>query len=89
MREFYVPPVKNNRKYEPNRTKILESSYMNHYPQHKSGLTFPSQEPIRRPLPNTSLAVKNSTYQNQFDDKSASVKLMDYRDMDCTRNKLK
>jgi len=60
-----------------------------HYPQHRGGMTFPSQEPIRMALPDTSLAVKNSTYQHQFDDKSATVSIMSYKDMDCTRNKLK
>ena len=61
-REYYVPPVRNLRKYEPNRQKMPQTSYNLQFPSHKGGVVLPSQEPFRVPLPETSLSVKNSTY---------------------------
>lgn len=54
------------------------TSYNTQFPHYKTGGTFPSQEPFRKPLPETKLAVKNSSYQNDFNDKSG-VKIIDYR----------
>ena len=57
--------------------------------EYKSGGTLPSQEPIHKPLPNSALCVKTSTYENNFPDKSGEVKIIDYRELDCAKNKLK
>ena len=64
------------------------TSYATQFMQ-KNGVTLPSQEPIRKALPNSPLCVKTSTYQNTFPNKSSEVKIIDYRELDCAKNKLK
>jgi hypothetical protein len=84
-----VPPAQQLRKYEPNRQQLPESSYTSHYPLLPPRLPFPSQEPIWKPLPDSDLCVKASSYRQEFGPKSPSAVQFEPREMDCTRNKIK
>lgn len=88
-REDYISPVKNIRKYEPNRCQLPTSSYNKEFLNYQSFPTFPKQLPGGKSLPNATLTVKTSTYQNQFNDKLPHSKLIDYHELDCAKNKLK
>ena len=66
-----------------------QTSYKLQFQAHGGGAVFPSQEPFRVPLPETSLSVKNSTYQQQYPNKSASIQHFDYKELDCAKNKLR
>lgn len=65
------------------------TSYEKEFLNYQSFPTFPKQLPSSVGLPNTTLTIKTSTYQNHFEDKNRSVKIIDYRDLDCVRNKIK
>jgi hypothetical protein len=65
------------------------TSYEKEFLNYQSFPTFPKQRPSNVGLPDAPLSVKTSNYQNQFNDKSSEVRVIDYRELDCTRNKLK
>ena len=68
--------------------KMPATSYATQFTS-KHGAMLPSQEPFRKALPKSSLCVKTSTYQNEFSSKLDEVKTIDYRELDCAKNKLR
>lgn len=72
-----------------NRQPMPRSSYSAQYFNYGYMPTYAYKPDETKQFPQTSLAVKASTYQQEYRDKLAMTKNIDFKELDCFRDKFK